>query len=98
MIPQLVLFVSLFLFWKLIRWDVRQRKGVSAAIWIPTLWVGIIASRSLSHWVGFGGGEDSLEGSPLDRLFYFGMIFLALVVVHRRGVNWAEIISDCWPI
>ncbi len=84
-------------FW-LIRRDIARRSDLSAAVWIPTLWVGIIASRPLSMWLGFGGGENSLEGSPMDRNFYFGMILLALVVLARRPQNWAQILSTNWPV
>ena len=99
MIPRIVLLVSLFLFWKLIQKDIAARPGLSSAIWIPTFWVAIQLSRPLSMWLNFGGGEGgSLEGSPLDRLFYFGMIFAALVVLSRRGVAWNKIFSQNWPI
>ena len=39
-----------------------------------------------------------MEGSPIDRLFYFGMIFLAFITVAKRRVNWAQLISLNWPI
>jgi exopolysaccharide production protein ExoQ len=75
-----------------------MRTGVSSAIWIPTLWVGILASRPLSMWTGFGGGSDTLEGSPIDRLFFFVMIFAAIIVLSRRQVLWSAVISENWPI
>ncbi len=86
-----------FTFW-LVRRDMKRRDGVSGAIWIPTLWLGILASRPLSTWVGFGGGTDTLEGSPLDRLFFFGSIFAAFLVISRRAVNWPRIVSANWQI
>ena len=99
MISKLILFVSLFAFWKLIKKDIAARTGISSAIWIPTAWVAVALSRPLSMWLNFGGGEGgSLEGSPLDRIFYFGLIFASLVVLSRRQVVWAKIISDNWPI
>jgi exopolysaccharide production protein ExoQ len=98
MTAYLVLLVSLFFFWRLIKNDIAQREGVSAAVWIPTLWVGILLSRPVTFWLHFGGGDDALEGSPLDRLFYFGLILAAMVVVHRRKVSWRQFISQNWPI
>src|SRR5687768_619523 len=87
----------IFAIW-LIRRDTRNRDGISAVLWIPTLWAFILLSRPLSTWIGFGGGEDSMEGSPVDRLFYFGMIVLALLVLVRRQLDWASVFSRNWPI
>jgi hypothetical protein len=96
--PRLILLVSLVIFWRLIKRDNRLREGISSALWIPTLWVGIIASRPLSTWLGFGGASDTLEGSPADRAFFFVMIFAAMIVVSRRGVNWGRLISENWAV
>jgi O-antigen ligase len=102
MMSKLVLLASFGVFWWLIKKDIGFRKGVSSAIWIPTLWVGMLASRPLSTWVGFGGGGDTvegtLEGSPVDRLFYFILIGLALVTVSRRRLDWGAVMRRNWPI
>jgi exopolysaccharide production protein ExoQ len=92
----LVLFFP-FAFW-LIRRDDRRRRGISSTLWIPTFWMAILMSRPLSMWLGFGGGTDSLEGSPLDRLLHFFVIGHALVILNRRRINWGEIFSGNWPI
>lgn len=81
----------------LVRRDVAARPGVSSAIWIPTLWVGILASRPVSLWFGTGTG-DTLEGSPLDRLFFFAMIFASLVVLSRRWIAWGPLLARNWPL
>lgn len=86
-----------FAYW-LIKKDGARRAAISKAIWIPTLWVGILASRPLSSWVGFGGGSNSLEGSPLDRLFFFGFILVAFVILSRRQLNWSVVFSRNWPV
>ncbi|MES2467151.1 MAG: O-antigen ligase family protein [Verrucomicrobiota bacterium] len=84
-------------FW-LLRRDSRRRNGISNALWIPTFWMAILMSRPLSMWLGFGGGTDTLEGSPLDRLLHFFVIGHALVILNRRRINWSEIISGNWPV
>ena len=96
--PKLILLASLALSCWLIRRDVAQRKGISSAIWIPTIWVAIIGSRPLSMWLGFGGGVDTLEGSPVDSLVFFILIFSAFVALARRRLNWSVVISENWPI
>ena len=82
----------------LIRRDVSQRDGVSRAIWIPTIWVAVIATKPISMWLGVGGAGNSLEGSPLDRLFFLVMIAAALLVLSRRNIDWGLVISRNWPI
>lgn len=88
-------------FWILVIWlirrDTARRDGISGALWIPTLWAGILLSRSVSGWIG-GGAVDSLEGSPIDRLFYFGVIATSLAILSRRNVNWALFFQRNWPI
>ena len=98
MLYRLVILLSLFGFWKLVKRDNSMRDGISRALWIPTLWVMIISSRPLSMWAGFGGGSSTMEGSPLDALFYFVLIIAAFVVLSRRGLNWSLVISQNWPV
>ena len=49
-------------------------------------------------WLGFGGGADTLEGSPIDSLVFFILIFAAFVALARRRLNWSVVISENWPI
>jgi exopolysaccharide production protein ExoQ len=49
-------------------------------------------------WLGFGGGVNSLEGSPVDSLVFFILIFAAFVALARRRLNWSVVISENWPI
>src|ERR1051325_11737638 len=98
MIPRLILLFFLALVWVIYRQDAKTRNGVSASAWIPTLWVTIVATRPLSMWLGAGGGSDSLEGSPLDRLYYFVLIAAAFYVISQRQVDWPAIVSRNWPI
>lgn len=80
-----------------VRRDRLRRPGLSAAIWIPTLWVGVLASRPVSAWLGLSGG-DTLEGSPIDRLFFFGLIFASLIVLARRQAPWGRIFAANWSV
>lgn len=98
MIPHLIVLCCLVAFWRLIKLDAAHRPGVSSAIWIPTLWMGILASRPVSLWLGIGGGDSTLEGSPADRAFFFGCIVAALMVLPRRGINMEKFIRENWSI
>lgn len=96
--PQLILLSFLvFAVW-LIRRDTRQREGISAATWIPTLWLGIIASRPVTAWTGLGGSVDTLDGSPVDRWFYIAMIAAALFTLARRNITASVIAHAATPI
>jgi exopolysaccharide production protein ExoQ len=76
----------------------KRRTGVSAALWIPILWVLIIASRPVSQWLHPGAPEvtvgTELEGSPIDRAFYFGIIIAGFLVLTRRRLDWGRVISE----
>ncbi len=94
----LVLLAFIYMAYWLLRRDNRRRSGISNVLWVPCLWVAIAMSRPLSMWLGFGGGTDTLEGSPMDRLFHLFVIGFCLVTLARRQINWGLIISGTWPI
>ncbi len=96
--PRLALLVCIaFTVW-LFREDIKRRRGLSSAVWIPTLWLGILASRPLSTWLGIGGALENIdqynEGSPVDRLFYLGAILAAFRVLSKRQVRLAEVVGN----
>lgn len=76
----------------LFRRDFRERPNVTAALWLPFLWITISGARFVSEWAAiFGlnwGGVSEQEGSPLDAVFFFGIIVLGVYVLHQRQVNW----------
>lgn len=65
----------------------RVSRGVSTALWIPTLWMLMVASRSLGAWFGMAGDNES--GSLLDRLVLSGLSVLGIVVLTRRRSEWS---------
>ena len=72
------------LFWL----DRDPKARTSAALWIPTIWLLLASSRSVSQWLQMGSRMDSpgqlTDGSPLDRLVYTGLLALGLIVLARR--------------
>src|SRR5207253_8057896 len=83
-----------FLFWR----DVRERPGITGALWIPLLWVLILGSRGVSEWLGWGGTYNTPsgleEGSPLDAAVYFSFQLAALFVLLRRRLSWTTVLSQ----
>jgi O-antigen ligase len=91
-----VLFI-LYLFWK----DYKQDRPVSNAIWVPLLYMMIIGSRFISQWLNVAptmeSTEDYLEGSPVDRLVFVGLIAASLFILLRRKINWSQILrTNIW--
>lgn len=75
----------LVLLWR----ESRVRPGVSAASWIPTLWLLILGSRSVGQWLHLTAPVDAadayVDGSPVDRMvFLFLMVSSVVVLVYRR--------------
>ncbi len=78
----------------------KKSPAVSLALWIPTIWTLIQASRPLGRWfqytpIGLAAGGASFEaGSPLDRLTLSILILGGLLVLFRRRINWSHIAKD----
>jgi exopolysaccharide production protein ExoQ len=76
--------------------DRKRRPYFSKALWIPLIWLLLLASRPLSwwSWFFFGVGSPSvsdLDGNALDRAFYSALICLSIIVLIRRGVSWNDV-------
>jgi len=89
--------VALLLCFGLIVWlfhlDRRRYGRTSPALWLPLIWLFIIASRPFSTWFGVAPGEDPLEGSPLDRLFFFSLILASVAVLMKRNLDWPTLMK-----
>lgn len=72
-----------FIAW-LWRKDHQLRKDLSAAVWIPVIWLMVLGSRTLSFWFGMGSSGGSLEGNSFDRTFYLIQIFASIFVLMKR--------------
>jgi O-antigen ligase len=60
---------------------------VSAALWIPTLWMLSISSKSLSMWFSVMGTNES--GSLLDQLLLMSLGVAGMVMLARRRFPWS---------
>ncbi len=84
----------IFILWLSYR-DRQLRPMPSSALWVPLLWLLIIASRPVSFW--FGGSyativmERYLEGSPMDRNVYIVLLLLGFVTLYRRDIHWSDV-------
>lgn len=86
----------------LFRLDRDRTTKVSATLWIPIVWVLIGASRMVSQWLGSGptlvSPDQYLDGSPLDRVIFSGLILSGLLVVLRRGQRSGAFLRSNGPL
>jgi exopolysaccharide production protein ExoQ len=88
---QLALLLCLGFVLFLLRLDRKQAPDLSRALWIPTIWVLLVASRPLSAWLS-RPVLDAESGNPIDQVFQSGLICVALLLLAMRGLNWSKAI------
>lgn len=81
----------------------RDRKPqASPALWIPFVWLSICASRTVSEWLGVAPVMESpdqyLEGNPLDRLIFTGLLLVGLAILIARGRRTGTLLRANWPL
>jgi exopolysaccharide production protein ExoQ len=87
-----LLFCTIFVTYLLYKYDRRHLAGNSRVLWLPTLWMLSIASRSLDTWLSVGGGRDS--GGVLDPIFQICLLCLGLIILTKRKLVWAAVIRE----
>src|SRR5438128_196474 len=91
-------FLILGLFWL----DRDQRSRTSGALWIPVVWLSLACSRSVGQWLQLGTpmnlADEYLEGSPIDRLAYMGLLVIGLIVLANRRRRVGRILRANGPI
>jgi exopolysaccharide production protein ExoQ len=92
--PFLALVLCLVFIWWLLRRDPAKTSKTSLALWVPLIWIFIVASRLPSQWLGDGQSESALEalqeGNPLDRTIFAVLILLAVGILISRSFSWTE--------
>ena len=89
--PLLALLLWFILLLGLLCFDPAKDSHVSAALWVPVIWMFIIGSRLPSQWLGGQTGsvaEVLQEGNPLDRTVDLMLILLAIVILMSRSLQW----------
>lgn len=74
----------------------------SPALWIPTVWILINGSRSVSDWLHPNSSESALqrftEGSPLDAAVYGLVILAGIVVLNFRTRRAGRVLQHNLPM
>ena len=101
MIGLIASILCLLLMWQLFRLNRESDGRTSKALWIPTFWLFIAASRNVTEWLQFGGGggtDQYMEGSPVDRAVLTGVLALGVVVLIGRARRAGDLIRANIPI
>lgn len=81
----------------LLCFDPARDKRTSFALWIPLVWMFIVASRLPSQWLGGGqiqtASQALEEGNSLDRAIFASLIVLSIVILFMRSFNWGGFIG-----
>lgn len=81
--------------------DLRQKPRPSIALWIPALYLFVVASRPVSMWLRgatWSSAADVMEGSPLDAALYLALDSAALAVLLRRGSKTGNLLVRAKPV
>jgi len=96
----LALALWLVLLLALLRYDPAADRRLSAALWIPVIWLSIIGSRLPAQWLSGNIGFTSAgfaEGSAIDRAVYLCLIAMSLVILIRRKFDWTGFVKgNAW--
>jgi O-antigen ligase len=102
MAPQLALVLISTFVVAILFLDSRRKPEVSLALWVPLLWLAILASRPLTTWLNPSSGGLAAhveEGSPLDRALLSFLIVIAASVLSVRRLRWSQWLkSNLWII
>lgn len=91
--PKVALIICTIFVLFLLHLERKQAPEVSLALWIPTIWMLLIASKPLGVWLGSEGGTME-SGSPLDRAFLITLLCVGLLILSKRKFAWSSAIRE----
>ena len=103
MAPIAFLLCWLFIAFLLVH-DSRRRTSISAAVWIPTLVLVILSTRTPAGWLGIANGAsgsgltNDRAGNLVDQGFFALSILICWWIGHSRGVKWRKVLGANLPL
>lgn len=92
--PRLALLIGAIFVLFAFRSDRRRGIEASWALWWPTFWYMVVASRPMGVWLQLwgvpfpGSSDDPTEGSYVDRFFFLGLTVIGCWILARRRFDW----------
>jgi exopolysaccharide production protein ExoQ len=78
--------------------DRDKTTRISKALWLPTIWMALIGSRSVTVWLNLAPAGSNVEGSPIDAAVYAILSAAAIGVLIRRSNRTRVILAANWPV
>jgi exopolysaccharide production protein ExoQ len=79
--------------------DRESTPRTSRALWLPGIWIAIVASRPLSEWLGLSPSSNQrIDGSPVDAALYGVLLAIAIAVLAGRKTRTSVLLAANWPI
>ena len=83
---------TVFACW-LLTLDRKSAPNCSFALWLPTIWVLLIASKPLGVWLLQYRSEGE-TGSPFDRYFITAILIIGIIVLVKRRFSFSQAIKE----
>jgi exopolysaccharide production protein ExoQ len=98
--PPLALIAGVVLIVALFREDKRTFQTIPTVLWLPLIYLFILASRLPSQWMSNSGSSAQAfeEGNPLDRVIWFGLLLWSLWLLSKRPFAFRLLFRDNWPL
>jgi exopolysaccharide production protein ExoQ len=77
----------------LLRLDRKRSKGVTRALWIPTIWMLYISGRPIALWLQTESTNPD-AGSPIDLVFQAIIMLLAISVLFRKHPDLGRVFRE----
>jgi len=97
--PFVASFAFVFLIAGLFLLNRDPQARTSKALWLPVMWLAISASRPVSVWLQMGPPSSPdvyLDGSPLDRSVYLGLLSAGILVLLGRQRKVLGLLRANW--
>jgi len=75
----------------------KRNPGASIALWVPTLWLMLCASKPIGRWFAIQGSAsvgDPEAGSSIDRVVLIVLMTIAVLILNGRKIELSNILKD----